>query len=373
MEIVKLRKLIDEIDKEILKLLEKRFDLAKKILEEKIKKGLKLTDKKREEEIVNLLKRQISNLVFENLIEKIYPEIFEFSKKTALFLKNKKLPFKKFGILGCGLIGGSIIKALKIKNKNNLIFTVERKEDEDIKLALKEKYIDEVYRNLNEFLNNIEILILATPIETIIELAKKVAKEKVNKKLIIIDTGSTKEKIVKEFENLTNKNFEFLGTHPMAGSDKTGFKNSSPLLFINQTWIITPHKKNKKEAIKKAVALIRYLGSKEMILTPEKHDLYIAYSSHLVFLISHILFKFVSKNKTILKTAGTGFQSTTRLASGNPLMYFQIYKNNYKNIRKVLNLFLRFVENNLPEIEKSFNFFQESKKSRDKYINSLNP
>jgi prephenate dehydrogenase len=285
-------------------------------------------------------------------------------------LKNKtiKSPFKKVGILGCGAIGGSIIKALKTKNKNILIFTLKRKGDKDINLAFSKNYIDKIYDNLGDLLNNVEILILATPIKTILNLAKEIKNQKINNNLIIIDVGSIKENIVLNFKKLTNQKIEFLGTHPMAGSDKIGFLGSTPDLFINYPWIITPHKKNKKETIKKVVELVRYLGSKPIILTSKDHDKLAAISSHLVFVLSALIFDFVNKNKKALKLAGTGFQIITELASKNPEMHSQIYNYNYKNIKKAFSLFLKFATKNFPNLKNSLEFFVKNKKNRDAYL-----
>lgn len=370
-EIEKLRKKIDKIDKEIIDLLFERLKTATIILEKKRKLNLPLTDLKREELIIQKLKSQSKNLYLEDLISEIYPLIFNLGKKKIVFEEEKKLPFNKIGILGLGLIGGSIAKAIKIKKPKTKIFTLFRKNDKDIVLAQRQNYLDKVFKKFDNFLNEIELLIIATPIEAIIPLANKIAKGSVQKSLIVIDVGSIKEKIVNEFEKITTKKIDFLGTHPMAGSEKQGFLYSSPLLFLNHQWVITPHSQNKKENIKKAESLVNFLGAKVIKVSAKDHDLKVAYSSHLIFLISRFLFAFGEKKK-VLSFTGSGFQSLTRLASSNPKMHFEIFKNNEKNIKKALKEFLKFLETSPTDSKKIKKFFLSTKKKRDDFYKKRN-
>lgn len=366
-KIEKLRKEIDKVDEAIVNFLFKRINLAEKILKEKRNLNLPLTDLKREEEIVEKLKNITRHPYLETLISQIYPLIFNLGKKKVIFEENKNLPFQKIGVIGLGLIGGSIIKAIKEKKPKVEIFTLFRKEDKDIKLAQKGEYLDKIFKNTSQFLNEIELLIIATPIKTINLIARKVIKNyKGKNSLLVIDTGSTKELIVREFQELSGKNIDFLGTHPLAGSDKQGFLNSSPILFLNYPWIITPHKKNKQENIRKVENLINFLGARPIKMKAKEHDLKLAYGSHLIFLISRFLFAFGEK-KNILLFTGSGFESLTRLASASPEMHLQILKTNEKNIKKAFEEFLKFLKEYRFYLRQASIFFKKTKSKRDSF------
>lgn len=365
-DILFLRKEIDRIDKEIIKNLEKRIKIAQKILALKEKYTLPFTDKKREKEIVDKLKSFVDNRILKDSLGDIYKLIFSLSKKNFLLQKNKSINFKKIAIIGLGLIGGSIAKAIKFIDPSVEIYSLKRK-DKDITLALKEKIINRTFY-LDELVDKTELIIIATPIETIIPIAEKIANlyQGANQK-IIIDVGSVKEKIVKKFEKLNKNNLDFIGTHPMAGSEKAGFENSRADLFLNYPWLITPHKLNKKENIEKIKELIKNLGSIPILTNAKNHDLITARVSHLVFLLSKLLFIYVyEKNKNWIKFAGTGFKTTTRLTSSNPLMHSQIFINNYQNIQKELRFFAQFLKKIKIYPENSFEIFKKYKQIRDK-------
>lgn len=362
-----LRKEIDKIDLKILKLLEKRLSIVRKIniLKEKLK--LPLTSKKRENEIIKNLSLKTKDILIRDFISDIYENIFDISKKERI-LKNKKINFDKIGIIGLGLIGGSIAKTLKYINKEIKIFGIL--DDKDSQKASKEKIIDQIF-NLENLIKNSNLIIISTPIETILKIAKRIKNlnENFKNEILVIDTGSIKENIVKEFEILSDEKTEFLGTHPMAGWHKSGFENSKIGLFINYPWIITPHKKNKKSSINLISNFVQNLGSKPLILSSRDHDKITSRISHFNYLLTLYLFAYVyEKNKSYLKYAGTGFRTVTRLVSSNPYMWNQIFLNNYENIKKEKEEFIKFLKNF--KIDRN-NFLKVSikyKKLRDKFF-----
>lgn len=364
--ILSLRKQIDRLDKMIILILEKRFKIAEKILALKESSKLPLTDKKREKEIEENLERFVKNQIFKDSLGEIYNIIFNIAKRNYLLRKKKTIEIKKIGIIGLGLIGGSIAKAAKFIAPTLKIYSLRRK-DRDIVLALKEKFVDKVLP-LKDLVRNSELIIIATPIETIIPIAEEISNLNLNKeKKIIIDVGSVKEKIVKNFEKLNKENLDFIGTHPMAGSEKSGFENAKADLFLSNPWIITPHNLNQKENIEKIKKFIKNIGSNPILTDAKTHDLITARISHLVFLISKLLFIYAyEKNKNWLKFAGTGFKTTTRLASSNPLMHSQIFINNYQNIKKEIKLFSQFLDKFNISPKNSLKIFKKYKKIRDR-------
>lgn len=365
-----LRKSVNEIDQKIISLLEERLKVANKIALEKDLLNLPLTDSAREEEIIKKLIEMTVNQSLKDFISDVYGSIFKLSKTVRTLQKHKIFPFSKVGILGFGLIGYSLVKALKAKNPDLPIFTVKR-ESESQKQALSQGYIDRVFDNLPDMAEEIDFLILAVPIEDTLCYARDmvfISNRKNQNKLIVIDVASVKHEIVRGFEDQTLSLIEYIGTHPMAGSEKVGFSASRSSLFVGQPWIITPHRKNSEDSIQKVKEFIQYVGSVPKVMTAEKHDEVIALVSHLVFVLSTYLFDFVeSSHPSLLKLSGSGFESLTRLASGSPEMHTDIFTQNQKNIVKQLQNFIDFMMKH-DLTRNPYDFFSRVKKLRDEFI-----
>lgn len=340
-----LRKELNLIDDQLINLLEKRLKIAEKVAQVKDKLNLPKTDSIRESEIIERLKKLTNNLILKDIINSIFQDIFDISKKLRILKKDLKAPFSKIGIIGLGLIGGSIAKAIKSKGQNIQIFTLKR-QSANCKLALKNKIINREFKDLAELIIKSEIIILAANISDIIPYAQLINKlnDKIQNKLIVIDVASVKGKITQVFEKLTNDKIEFVATHPMSGSEKSGFIASTSTLFVNNPWIITPHKKNTIEGIDRAENLIKFLGANVMKLGANRHDQLTAKISHLIFMLSIYLYDYAQKSKEALKIAGSGFKTMTRLAHGNKLMHNQILSANKNNIEKELKEFINYVK-----------------------------
>ncbi|OGK19038.1 hypothetical protein A2866_00330 [Candidatus Roizmanbacteria bacterium RIFCSPHIGHO2_01_FULL_39_8] len=365
-----LRKSVNEIDQKIISLLEERIRVGNKIAKEKDLLNLPLTDPAREEEIIKNLTGFTTDQSLKDFISDVYQSIFKLSKTVRSKQRHKTLPFSKVGILGFGLIGGSIAKALRSKNPALQIFTV-RRESKSQKQALAEGYIDKTFDNLNLMAEEIDLLILAVPIEDTLCYARDmvfIPERKNQNKLIVIDVASVKGEIVRGFEDQTKQNIEYIGTHPMAGSEKVGFLASRSSLFVNQPWIITPHRKNSPDSIHKIEQFIQYVGATPHVMSADKHDEVVALISHLVFVLSVYFFDFAeSTNPSSLKISGSGFESLTRLASGSPEMHADIFTQNQKNIVRQLQNFVNFmVKHDLTK--NSYDFFTRVKKLRDEFI-----
>lgn len=238
------------------------------------------------------------------------------------------MSFQKVGIIGLGLIGGSIAK--KLHEKGYSIYTVKSKSAD----VQKAKSIVTVLPNPDALAKECDLLIIASPLSTIIPIAKKI---KTDHPLLVIDVGSVKGAIVKEFEKLTKGPIEFLSTHPMAGTEKTGFDASTPDLFHDAPWIITPHKKNRA----KIESFIRELGAKPIKMSAREHDEKAALISHLPIILSKALWDFVQKkDPKSIQIAGPSFKSMTRPAHGSDTLYEDILKFNKTEIKKLMKRFL---------------------------------
>ena len=250
--------------------------------------------------------------------------------------------FGRVGIIGMGLIGGSIAKAERARRPKGFVAALAFRSG-DAKKALKAGSVDQISPDLSSLLAEVDVLILAVPLSQIIPLARRIAKD-AKRPLVVLDVGSVKGSIAKEFEKLSRDGVEFLATHPMAGSEKAGFDASDEGLFEGAPWVVVPHAKNRPQTMRKAAAWIRGLGARPLTMGAEEHDEKAALISHLPGLISQALFQFVeTQDSSALKMAGPGFRSMTRLAHSNPQLRSEIARFNRKHIDRLWKKWLQFL------------------------------
>lgn len=301
-----LRKEIDLIDDELIKLLEKRFKITSKIGDMKREQKQAVFDPSRELEILEKIKTK-DPLIKEEL-ESVYKAIFAESKKGIALKLHPTLPFERIQIIGVGLIGGSILKNIS----GHIV-----EEDPDL-------------------------IIISSPLETIIPIAKGIQSKK---PLVVIDVGSVKQEIAKNFETLSDSKIDFISTHPFAGKEVSGFENSSPTLFVQAPWIITPHKKNRPENLERVRDFIEFLGANPLFMSAEEHDKKAALISHLPGLLARLYYEFVQlEDREAINIAGPGFKSFTRLAHDNPLLRATYEKMNQKNILPLMKKWISILK-----------------------------
>ncbi len=362
-----IRREIDAIDEEIAKLLNRRFNLVEDVATLKNESDIPVEDKAREAAIVQKLKYAVSNPYLAEVIEDFYSKVFAVSRTFQELKRSKsKIQFSKIGIIGFGAIGGSIAKTLKSQDVSISIGTIKR-ESRDERLAIEVGDIDNVYSNIEDLCKSSDLIIIATPIANIIEYAKKIASSAGNKKLTVIDVGSTKADIAREFENLTTSTVQFIPTHPMAGSGTyTGFTHSSATFFIHKPWVITPHSKNSDVEVEKIKRLILALGSIPVVMDPVKHDMNAARISHLAIVLAALLFAYIhDEHKDALAIATSGFERITEKVSGNTKMHSQIVKENEANIRRAIDEFVAFIQKKQVSKSTAQSFFEHYKSLRD--------
>lgn len=339
-----LRQHLDEIDSQIVNLLNKRMETADEIAKWKIEHRDPIVDKPREEEVLDKANKLVNHPVLKDFIAEIFHLIMKCAKISRSLQEHETAPFQKIGLIGLGLMGGSIAKALKLKNQNIELSTLESDTYNSLD-AIKSGLIDKEYSSLKDLLENSELVILCTPISTIIPLAKHIASLSLSHKLLIMDIASVKGEITNTFENLSNANLEYLSTHPMTGSENTGFNNSLATLFVNAPWIIVPHGKNSQEGLSQISAFVEFIGGAPITLDAKTHDIQTALISHIPGQISNDILNFVKqKDSSSLKIAGPGFKSMTRLAHSNPVLRSEIASYNKMNIEKYLTEWLDYVK-----------------------------
>lgn len=239
--------------------------------------------------------------------------------------------FKKTVIIGTGLIGGSLGLALKKKHLTGRVVGLSRRL-KNARLAKKIGAIDQVGVSL-EAVRDADLVILAVPIEAILNIAKKIAK-KLKKDCIVMDVGSTKEKIVSKLSAIIPN---FLGCHPLAGSEKRGAANILEKIFEGSLCILTPDRKTKKDTLRKIKLLWAKLGAQTIILSPKKHDQVLAFTSHLPHAIAFSLIDCVPRN--FLNLSSSGLKDTTRIAGSDEALWGEIFLSNRANLLKALSIF----------------------------------
>jgi prephenate dehydrogenase len=246
------------------------------------------------------------------------------------------MKLKKVVIIGTGLIGGSIGKALLEKDLADEVIGICRRQP-TLDRTLKEKAISRGFvESYEEALPGAQIVFIATPVHTIKEVFEKIA-EACSPGTIVTDVGSTKKEIVEIAKSFKDK-FSFVGGHPLAGSEKTGVEFSSADLFENSVCILTPTDKSPSEDVEKLKNFWEKIGATVEILSPQKHDENLALSSHLPHIVAYALSG--ARETAIPKNMfAAGFKDTTRIASSDTLLWSDILMSNRDNILKAIERF----------------------------------
>ncbi|HZK11325.1 MAG TPA: prephenate dehydrogenase [Atribacterota bacterium] len=253
--------------------------------------------------------------------------------------------FRKITIIGIGLIGGSLGLALKEKNPNFKIVGIDKQEI--IEKAIARSAIDEGTENLEEGIKEADIIIIATPIKTILNILTQI-NPFLKKGCIITDTGSTKKQIVERAEKVLSKDIFFIGGHPMAGSEKYGIDSANSHLFQEKTYILTPTNKSDSVALEKIFLLIKMVGANKLILDPLEHDRIVSAVSHLPQIIAVSLINTISElalrgNNNYFKAIGKGFKDMTRIASSPYKIWEDICETNQQNILETIQEFRKYL------------------------------
>lgn len=234
----------------------------------------------------------------------------------------------KIGVIGLGLIGGSLFKALCALKCD--IHAVS-KSNQTIKKA--QTYSPNVSKSLTT-LKHCDIIFVCTPMNKTNEILDKL-ESVLPPTTIVTDISS-----LKRFVSNKKRPYKFIPSHPMAGTEFSGFDNSFETLFKDAKWILTPFEGTKTSDTKKLTEIIKALGAKPIFATPEEHDEAVALISHMPMIIAQALFKASKGNNLALKLASSGFRDTTRLALSNEEMAQDMVSMNYDNIQNsILKLY----------------------------------
>lgn len=238
-------------------------------------------------------------------------------------------------IIGPGLIGGSIGLGLKKRNLAKTIIGVCHRHS-SLEKALKMNAVDVGVLAIDNAVRDADIVILATSVNQIIDIGKKVI-PLMKSNAILTDVGSTKHSIIEQITDNMREDIAFVGAHPIAGSEQRGIEFANPDLFEGCTCIITPSK-NHAKALETISCLWQCLGAKTIYLTPMQHDEMLAFVSHLPHVIASCLISAIKKEHLVC--GASGLRDTTRIASGDPELWMNIFDQNRENIIKSIDQFM---------------------------------
>lgn len=246
------------------------------------------------------------------------------------------------GFIGLGLIGGSIARGLKRNNPNIRIMAYMRTRSK-LEQAKQDGIVDDILEGAEDSrLSSCDIIFLCTPVEfneMYLEKVRPLLKEGA----LVTDVGSTKESVHRTVEKL-GMNKVFVGGHPMAGSEKTGYENSTDHLLENAYYIITPTPETPPELTKRLQDVAKAIGAIPMVIDYHRHDRIVAAISHLPHLIAATLVNLVhdsdGKDQMMKTLAAGGFKDLTRIASSSPVMWEQICMTNTDNIVEIADRYI---------------------------------
>jgi prephenate dehydrogenase len=246
---------------------------------------------------------------------------------------------RRLAIVGLGLLGGSVAKAARAESMAREIVGIGRN-PASLKPALVEGAVDNVTTDLREGLTGADMVVLATPVATL-ERQMPAVWEAAPPKALITDVGSTKAAIVRGAESLSaRKPLDFVGSHPMAGSNLSGFAVSRADLFRGATVVLTPTERTAPDAVKRVTEFWEAVGGRVVTMDPATHDRAVAAVSHLPHLVADALVDAVFRmDPQFFEVAARGFKDTTRIAASSPEVWREIFEENREALAEAVASF----------------------------------
>lgn len=245
------------------------------------------------------------------------------------------------GVIGLGLIGGSLAISLKQRGFASKIIGVDKNE-EHCKEAIKLGFVDETCE-FNEVLDNADLVLLAIPVDAGKQLLPFLL-DKVKEGQTIIDMGSTKEGICKVADSHVNRK-NFVASHPIAGTENAGPSAAFDGLYDEKITIICDEEKSDSACVELCNKVYEVLKMRVLKMDAQEHDRHIAYVSHLSHITSFVLGQTVleieKEEKHIFNMAGSGFASTVRLAKSSPDMWAPIFEQNQEHLSTALDAYIK--------------------------------
>ena len=283
--------------------------------------------------------------------------------------------FGKIGILGCGLIGSSILRAIEEKKLATKISVYDK--SNKVTEYLKKNFTVDTCSELSEVAKDADLIIISAPLSSYKEILLSI-KSSLKEGSILTDTGSAKKEVNKIVSNLGLKNISWIASHPIAGTEYSGPTAGYSSLFKNRWCILSAEDQVAKNKIEKLEKFWFKLGSKVKIMSFEDHDYVLSLTSHLPHAVAYSIVRTAINNEDkfkndVIQYSAGGLRDFTRIAASDPLMWKDIFFDNSENILKVLDNYTK----NLNEIKnaiknkdskKLLEIFSSTKKVRKEII-----
>jgi len=246
---------------------------------------------------------------------------------------------RRLAVVGLGLLGGSVAKVARAEALAREIVGVGRN-PANLALALTEGAVDRVTTDLREGLTGADMVVLATPVATL-EHQMPAVWQAAEPQTLITDVGSTKAAIVRVAETLcAGRPLDFVGSHPMAGSNLSGFAVARADLFRGATIILTPTDRTARDAVKRVTEFWEAAGGQVVTMDPATHDRAVAAISHLPHLVADALVDAVVRmDPQFFDVAARGFKDTTRIAASSPTVWREIFEGNREALAEAVAAF----------------------------------
>ena len=278
--------------------------------------------------------------------------------------------FKNILIIGCGMIGSSILRGAISQKlcKKSYVYEKNIKYQNQIK-KINKKII--LIKKLDKKIKGMDLVVISTPMSEYQKIIIKLNKN-LNNKTLITDVGSTRGTVAKLIKEKLSKKLNWIMSHPISGSEASGPKFGSKNLFKNKWCILIKNKKNKLLE-KKLSRFWKKLGSRILFMQENEHDKVFAVTSHLPHLVAYNLIKTAqdfqkTHKKNIIKYSAGGLRDFSRIAASNEIMWRDVFFNNSKNISKIIDLFIRNLKNFKMDINKKRNSLLLDKLKKSKKV-----
>ena len=243
--------------------------------------------------------------------------------------------FDQITILGPGLLGASIGMAVRERGLAGKIVSWSRRAETRAN-CLGQSWCDQVFDSPGEACQGSQLVIICTPVQTIVPLFSKIAGD-LDADALVTDVGSTKSRICREARGVEGHGAAFIGSHPMAGSEQTGMAHARGDLFEAAACIVTPLEDMAAAKVRQISTFWESLGMQVTHASPERHDEIVAHISHLPHVLSSALCSFLAgKDPSWKALAGGGLRDTTRIASGDPGLWRQILESNHEEVVRAI-------------------------------------
>jgi prephenate dehydrogenase len=255
--------------------------------------------------------------------------------------------FKKICIIGCGLIGSSLARAIKKYNLSEKIVSSNRSDIVN-KKVLELKMVNDSSSDTQKMAKDSDLIIIATPLSSYENVILKI-KNSLKSGTILTDVGSVKERVIGLIEKDIPKDVSWIPSHPIAGTEESGPESGFSELFKNRWCILTPSKKAKEKDIDTLKSFWKKIGSKVDIMDAKQHDYILSITSHIPHLVAYNIVNTSiniqeEKQSAIIKYSAGGLRDFTRIAASNPIMWRDIFIQNKTNTSKEIEKFIANLE-----------------------------